>query len=161
MINISSPPRLRYRDYSAGPQGYSGGRELRPRAITAWSVPRALPLAGPGQSPGRASFPRSGLASFPRAGNGHEVSPGHWGYGHFRTDIRFDAAVSNPGTSARPALPDSPHFVCISSDNRAYRKAGAGACTQGPPSIYLAGCEFQASQKCLRLINVYAINFMP
>jgi hypothetical protein len=25
----------------------------------------------------------------------------------------------------------------------------------------LAGCEFQAPQKCLRLIKVYAINFMP
>jgi H+-transporting ATPase len=25
----------------------------------------------------------------------------------------------------------------------------------------LAGCEFQAPQKCLRLISVYAINFMP
>jgi hypothetical protein len=26
---------------------------------------------------------------------------------------------------------------------------------------YLAGCEFQAPQKCLRLIKVYAINFIP
>ena len=25
----------------------------------------------------------------------------------------------------------------------------------------LAGCEFQAPQKCLRLINVYAISFIP
>jgi hypothetical protein len=25
----------------------------------------------------------------------------------------------------------------------------------------LTGCEFQAPQKCLRLISVYAINFMP
>jgi hypothetical protein len=25
----------------------------------------------------------------------------------------------------------------------------------------LAGCEFQAPQKCLRLIKVYAINFIP
>jgi transketolase len=25
----------------------------------------------------------------------------------------------------------------------------------------LAGCEFQASQKCLKLIIVYAISFMP
>ncbi len=25
----------------------------------------------------------------------------------------------------------------------------------------LAGCEFQAPQKCLRLIMVYAISFMP
>ena len=27
--------------------------------------------------------------------------------------------------------------------------------------FWLAGCEFQAPQKCLRLIKVYAINFMP
>ena len=33
-----------------------------------WLVPRALPLAGPGQSPGLTSLPW-----FPRAGNGHEV----------------------------------------------------------------------------------------
>jgi branched-chain amino acid transport system substrate-binding protein len=26
---------------------------------------------------------------------------------------------------------------------------------------FLAGCEFQAPQKCLRLIKVYAINFIP
>jgi sulfur dioxygenase len=26
---------------------------------------------------------------------------------------------------------------------------------------YITGCEFQAPQKCLRLISVYAINFMP
>jgi hypothetical protein len=26
---------------------------------------------------------------------------------------------------------------------------------------YLAGCEFQVAQKCLRLIKVYAISFMP
>jgi hypothetical protein len=25
----------------------------------------------------------------------------------------------------------------------------------------IAGCEFQAPQKCLRLIKVYAINFIP
>ena len=25
----------------------------------------------------------------------------------------------------------------------------------------VTGCEFQAPQKCLRLISVYAINFMP
>jgi hypothetical protein len=25
----------------------------------------------------------------------------------------------------------------------------------------LAGCKFQAPQKCLRLIKVYAINFIP
>jgi hypothetical protein len=25
----------------------------------------------------------------------------------------------------------------------------------------LAGCEFQAPQKCLKLIKVYAINFIP
>jgi two-component system, OmpR family, sensor kinase len=28
-------------------------------------------------------------------------------------------------------------------------------------TTYVAGCEFQAPQKCLRLINVYAINFIP
>jgi len=27
--------------------------------------------------------------------------------------------------------------------------------------IKVAGCEFQAPQKCLRLINVYAISFIP
>jgi hypothetical protein len=26
---------------------------------------------------------------------------------------------------------------------------------------YLAGCKFQAPQKCLRLMSAYAINFMP
>ena len=31
----------------------------------------------------------------------------------------------------------------------------------GHPGSYLAGCEFQAPQKCLRLINVYAISFIP
>jgi hypothetical protein len=25
----------------------------------------------------------------------------------------------------------------------------------------IAGCEFQVAQKCLRLIKVYAISFMP
>jgi multidrug efflux pump subunit AcrB len=30
-----------------------------------------------------------------------------------------------------------------------------------PSGIDLAGCEFQAPQKCLRLIKVYAINFIP
>jgi hypothetical protein len=25
----------------------------------------------------------------------------------------------------------------------------------------ITGCEFQAPQKCLRLMSVYAINFMP
>ena len=29
------------------------------------------------------------------------------------------------------------------------------------PSFNLAGCEFQAPQKCLRLIMVYAISFRP
>jgi hypothetical protein len=29
------------------------------------------------------------------------------------------------------------------------------------PKFYVAGCEFQAPQKCLRLIKVYAINFIP
>ena len=28
-------------------------------------------------------------------------------------------------------------------------------------ALPLAGCEFQAPQKCLRLIKVYAINFIP
>jgi hypothetical protein len=27
--------------------------------------------------------------------------------------------------------------------------------------LKITGCEFQAPQKCLRLISVYAINFMP
>jgi hypothetical protein len=31
----------------------------------------------------------------------------------------------------------------------------------GDVFIKLAGCEFQAPQKCLRLMSVYAINFMP
>jgi hypothetical protein len=44
--------------------------------ITAWLVPRAVPLAGPGQSPGL-NFLSPGC----RAGNGHEVSPRHRGYG--------------------------------------------------------------------------------
>jgi hypothetical protein len=29
------------------------------------------------------------------------------------------------------------------------------------PRFQLAGCEFQAPQKCLRLIMVYAISFIP
>jgi hypothetical protein len=37
-------------------------------AITDGLVPRAVPLAGPGQSPGLTSLP-----GFPGAGNGHEV----------------------------------------------------------------------------------------
>ena len=28
-------------------------------------------------------------------------------------------------------------------------------------AMLLAGCEFQAPQKCLKLINVYAISFIP
>jgi hypothetical protein len=28
-------------------------------------------------------------------------------------------------------------------------------------SMYIAGCEFQAPQKCRRLIMVYAISFIP
>jgi putative transposase len=32
----------------------------------------------------------------------------------------------------------------------------------GRPQIFnISGCEFQAPQKCLRLIKVYAINFIP
>lgn len=27
--------------------------------------------------------------------------------------------------------------------------------------LLIAGCEFQAPQKCLRLIKVYAISFIP
>jgi hypothetical protein len=30
-----------------------------------------------------------------------------------------------------------------------------------PALIGITGCEFQAAQKCRRLISVYAINFMP
>jgi hypothetical protein len=33
--------------------------------------------------------------------------------------------------------------------------------TTGPTDSSLAGCEFQAPQKCLKLIKVYAINFIP
>ena len=35
------------------------------------------------------------------------------------------------------------------------------ALTGLPQVLGLAGCEFQAPQKCLRLINVYAISFIP
>jgi hypothetical protein len=33
--------------------------------------------------------------------------------------------------------------------------------SRDPGECILTGCEFQAPQKCLRLISVYAINFMP
>jgi integrase/recombinase XerD len=36
-----------------------------------------------------------------------------------------------------------------------------GRLLEAAPGIKLAGCEFQAPQKCLRLIKVYAINFIP
>jgi transposase len=36
-----------------------------------------------------------------------------------------------------------------------------GAASDPAPAIDRAGCEFQAPQKGLRLISVYAISFMP
>ena len=40
------------------------------------------------------------------------------------------------------------------------RSTAVPSAEPGPPT-QLTGCEFQAPQKCLRLISVYAINFMP
>jgi transposase-like protein len=34
-------------------------------------------------------------------------------------------------------------------------------CYVAYPISYITGCEFQVAQKCLKLINVYAINFIP
>ena len=46
-------------------------------------------------------------------------------------------------------------IAALQRQNGELRAAGAA-------KVYgVAGCEFQAPQKCLRLIKVYAINFIP